>query len=228
MSDRLTGYILHTKNDKESGLQLEVFTQQQGRQRLYWRHAKSKFAKRGLGQLEFCLVEFQVQQRKHNLFVNQVDKLSSHQPKLTGKTLLCGLYLNELICKLCVIGQGEQPLFSAYQLALDQLSGESNNLELTLRHFELSLLQDLGYAHQLHSDTSGNDIVTTAQYLYDPEKGFMQSQGGNLSGEILLDIAKGTIACNLAAVKYINRRLITKLNNYQPLASRKLFQQLYE
>lgn len=225
---KLTGYVLHAKSEKESGLKLEVLTYEHGKQTLFWRHAKSKFAKRGLGFLQFTLIEFQVQSSHHFFFVNQLDRLSNTSLQLDGKRLLCGMYINELLCKLYYSGQAEQALFSAYQQALSALADKSKPLEQTLRLFELTLLQDLGYGYEFNHAANGNLIVEDARYHFDPEQGFIQSSDGNLKGAVLLDIANGNLTSNLTTLKYINRLMISKLNNYQPLESRKLFQQLYE
>ena len=66
---------------------------------------------------------------------------------LVGETLFSGLYLNELLTRLLPKFDAAPMLFAAYGDAIEVIS-TSADPELTLRRFELLLLEELGYQIQ--------------------------------------------------------------------------------
>jgi hypothetical protein len=69
---------------------------------------------------------------------------TEHPALLQGKILFCGMYLNELIYRFCKPSDPHPEIFNQYKISLQQLRTH-NNLELTLRVFELCLLKACGY-----------------------------------------------------------------------------------
>ena len=111
---------------------------------------------------------------------------------LVGETLFSGLYLNELLTRLLPKFDAVPTLFAAYGDAIDVIS-TSADPELTLRRFELLLLEDLGYQIQWHCDFEERPIQETAHYRYQPERGFVPSREADtslvISGVQLLTLA---------------------------------------
>ena len=111
---------------------------------------------------------------------------------LVGETLFSGLYLNELLTRLLPKFDAAPTLFAAYGDAIDVIS-TSADPELTLRRFELLLLEDLGYQIQWHCDFEERPIQETAHYRYQPERGFVPSREADtslvISGVQLLTLA---------------------------------------
>jgi DNA repair protein RecO (recombination protein O) len=91
---------------------------------------------------------------------------------LTGETLFSGLYLNELLTRLLPKFDAVPTLFAAYGEAIDLISS-SVDPELTLRRFELLLLEELGYQIQWRLDFEGRPIQQALNYGYQPERGFV-------------------------------------------------------
>lgn len=67
-----------------------------------------------------------------------------HHPSLVGKKLYCGLYLNELIYRFCKPLDPHPELFDQYALSLSLLR-QNADTAITLRYFELRLLEACGY-----------------------------------------------------------------------------------
>ena len=91
---------------------------------------------------------------------------------LVGETLFSGLYLNELLTRLLPKFDAVPTLFAAYGDAIEVIS-TSADPELTLRRFELLLLEELGYQIQWQHDFEERPIQQTAHYRYHPESGFV-------------------------------------------------------
>ena len=111
---------------------------------------------------------------------------------LVGETLFSGLYLNELLTRLLPRFDAVPTLFAAYGDAIEVISATADP-ELTLRRFELLLLEELGYQIQWQCDFDGRPIQTTAHYSYQSERGFVPSRVGDtslvVSGRQLLTLA---------------------------------------
>ena len=111
---------------------------------------------------------------------------------LVGETLFSGLYLNELLTRLLPKFDAAPTLFAAYGDAIEVIS-TSADPELTLRRFELLLLEELGYQIQWQRDFEERPIQQTAHYCYQPDRGFVPSREADtplvMSGVQLLTLA---------------------------------------
>ena len=112
---------------------------------------------------------------------------------LVGETLFSGLYLNELLTRLLPTFDAAPTLFAAYGDAIEMIS-RSADPELALRRFELLLLEELGYQIHWQHDFEEHPIQQTAQYRYQPERGFVLSREADtslvISGVHLLILAE--------------------------------------
>ena len=111
---------------------------------------------------------------------------------LVGETFFSGLYLNELLTRLLPKFDAAPTLFASYGDAIEVIS-TSANPELTLRRFELLLLEELGYQIQWQRDFEERPIQQTTHYRYQPERGFVPSREADtslvISGIQLLTLA---------------------------------------
>jgi DNA repair protein RecO (recombination protein O) len=166
------------------------------------------------------------------------------QPLLTGRALICGYYLNELLVRLTAREDAHPRLFSAYADAVLAL-GRGEPESPILRRFELALLQDLGYEAGLaHEGDSGEPVRPEGRYLYIIERGPVRleavEEGGVgaaalgdqalVSGQTLLDMAADDFsrAETLAQSKQLLRMLINHTLGGQPLQSRRVLKELQE
>ena len=68
------------------------------------------------------------------------------------------MYINELLIKLLPKDASHEELFELYENFLIDII-EEKNLEITLRHFELDLLDMLGYGLDFERDIDNNENI---------------------------------------------------------------------
>jgi DNA repair protein RecO (recombination protein O) len=149
--------------------------------------------------------------------------------ELTGKTLLCGFYLNELLVRMLQRGDPHEDLFAFYHSALSSIAA-GGDLQTELRKFELRLLHELGYRVMLDQEAgSGQRVSPKKRYVYEQESGLRPAGTGDdpnaVSGETLLLLAAGEPLSGPLAkeAKTLTRRLLTPFLGDRPLKSRELF-----
>jgi DNA repair protein RecO (recombination protein O) len=115
--------------------------------------------------------------------------------------------------------------------ALSNLEFESKGLEEILRPFELSLLQETGYAAALDRCVETNDFPDAKTlYVYQPERGVRPAQADDpghwpvLRGESLLAIAAGNFSDpeTLSESKQLMRFLLSLHMQDQVLTTRQI------
>lgn len=234
--DQQPGFVLHTYPWRETSLIVEVFSRDHGRVAMV-----AKGARRPLSALRGVLMAFQPL-RVDWSGGGEVKTLvraewQGGQPLLTGRALLCGYYLNELVVKLSAREDAHPQLFDAYATSLRDLAA-GQALPRVLRRFELALLSELGYAVPLDRDARSDEPVSeSARYLYIIEEGPVElvtgDEGGEgeslvISGRALLDMAAGEFSApeTLAQSKGLLRLLINHYLGGQVLQSRRVFTEL--
>ena len=149
--------------------------------------------------------------------------------RLIGGRLYSALYLNELLVRLLHRNDPHPGLFAEYGTSLEALSG-SRDLEAVLRHFELVLLDELGYSFDFTIDgNSGEAVHVGGRYFYEPGSGMVMWRGGAnqpalFEGAVLLAIARGEFD---GEFRIAARRLLRQVLSFHlggtPLRSRELF-----
>ena len=208
-------YVLHTYPFKETSLVVELFSQQFGRIA-----AVAKGARRPHSAMRGMLQSFQMLSGawsgKNDL--KTLHSLDWHAglTLIKGEALMCGFYMNELLLRLLPREDAHEGLFAYYDATLKTLASEqdslnndklitektplngknalnSKNLAITLRRFELKLLQEMGYAVPLLTDENDLDISADKSYRYEAEYGACElgatKNGVQLSGLTLLNMA---------------------------------------
>lgn len=218
-------FILHTRPFRDTSLLIELFTLDYGRISVLARNARGTRS-RFKGILQPFLPFIASWAGKTDLMsLNQIE-LNGQPYYLTGKTLVCGLYLNELLMRLLPKEDAHPSLFHAYQAALAGL--QSDHPERTLRLFEKELLMDLGYGIELIKDIHGNFIQPDGQYHWQPEKGFVPifNPGSEpiFNGNNLLALQQNNLQSmeDLQTAKKLTRLLLQPLLGHQPIRSREL------
>ena len=174
-ADHQAGYVLHTYPYKETSLIVEAFTRNFGRVALLARGARRpRSAMRGV------LLSFHPLRLGWSASAELGNLISAEwsgalQP-LSGRGLMCGFYLNELLLRLLPRDDPHEALFDAYAGSLKALS-EGVPQPSVLRSFEKRLLAELGYAPLLERDAaSGAPIEPGRRYVYEPDRGPMPSK----------------------------------------------------
>jgi DNA repair protein RecO (recombination protein O) len=245
------GYVLHSYPYRETSLILQVWTEKHGRLALV-----AKGARRPKSPARSVLIPFQPLALDW-FGRGELRTLKTAEPAvpatpLGGASLLSAFYLNELLLKLTTRDDPHEGLFEAYDAAIARLRALSRasassavsepapqparDIEPVLRRFELTLLQELGYAVELAREAGAHRPIEAAvEYFYVIERGPVRaSEGGappnaiRLSGQTLIDLERGRFESpgTAAQSKQLMRLLIHHSLNGQELATRSLVRDL--
>ena len=152
---------------------------------------------------------------------------------LTGRSLLAGFYLNELLLRLMARGDPNAAIFSCYSRCLSDLATRSS-VPRALRLFELRLLQALGYAVELEHDVeTGEAIQPDLAYQFEAERG-AHVYAGPANGEEtylgrdLIALREETLADeqSLRAAKRLLTRLLSVYLGERPLKTRSVMREI--
>lgn len=222
-------FVLHHHDYGETSLLLELFTRQHGRLGVL-----AKGARRARSPLRPALVPFQPLvigfSGRGELPVLTLAEPARAAPALNGRSLFCGLYLNELLLRLLHRHDPHERLFESYAESLERL-GSGQPHEVVLRIFEKRVLEDTGYGLVLDHDVDdGSALDPDVQYHYLPERGPVRKPVGDdagivLRGSSLQALARERLDDPAAQrdAKRLLRALLARQLGERPLASRALF-----
>ena len=166
-------FVLHTYAYRETSLIVEAFAERSGRVAMIARGAK-----RPRSELRGVLQAFQPLALSWagggELKTLVKAEWRGGLPLPGGAALLCGFYLNELLMKLLAREDPHQKLWLEYESTLRALTVQSQPAAQSaiLRHFELRLLAELGYALALtHDVDSGAPVAAGERYHYAFDRG---------------------------------------------------------
>ena len=224
-------YILHSRPYRDSSALLEVLTAEYGRISLVARGARRR-SRGGSGSALLqpfipLLLSFSGRTELKTLTATEaVGKVLM----LRGERMFSGMYVNELLVRLLHQHDAHPQLFAAYARTLQALAG-NEVLDTVLRHFELTLLHELGYSFELTVDgASGAPVREDLWYHYHPDFGMVargdatDQSGPAFAGSDLLIMAGGELGgrVRLTARQLLRQALATHLGD-TPLRSRDLF-----
>ena len=220
-------YVLHTYPFKETSLIVEIFSKVHGRISIV-----AKGARRPRSLVRGMLQSFQSLQATWS---GQGEMKTLHSIdwcdallQIEGDALICGFYINELLMRLLPKEDPHEKLFDFYHQTMELLSMK-NHLSVTLRRFELKLLQELGYELPLLNDENGEPIKPNKIYNYEvaygPSETKNSSEGVSLIGKTLIDMAGDDYKDPTTEMqsKQLMRYLIGHYIGEKPLNSKKLF-----
>ncbi len=191
--DDEAAYVLHSYPFKETSLVVEVFSRNAGRLGLVARGARRpKSSLRGL-LMAFQPLNLSWSGKAELRTLHRAERQAGHA-QLSGLSLMCGFYLNELMLKLLAREDPHEGLYLAYEEALAAFRAGDLPAR-ALRRFEKKLLRELGYGMQLEHDIAGDPIQAEASYTYVLERGpelvpvRAPAPPVEVSGKTLMDIA---------------------------------------
>lgn len=221
--------VLHTRAFRDTSLLVDLLTAQHGRLTVLARGARGARSKlRGILS-PFVPLVVSWSGKTDLPTVTKVEAISIGY-NLTGKALLSGFYLNELLTRLLQRHDAHPLIYAAYQQTLINLQNNSEP-ELVLRQFEKVLLQDLGYGLELAQDINNQPINSEDFYIFEFGYGLIKAttaQHGRSNvfpGASLLALQHNDLATAnaLADAKRLLRLAIGALLDNRPLRSRELF-----
>ncbi|MDR1936344.1 MAG: DNA repair protein RecO [Candidatus Accumulibacter sp.] len=225
--DAQPAFVLHAYPFRETSLIVEAFARDFGRVALLARGAR-----RPRSILRGVLMAFQPLELswagKGEIKTIVKAEWQGGQPLLSGKALLCGYYLNELLLHLLPREDAHARLFSVYAETLRQFA--EGPKEPDLRLFERSFLQELGYGLTLKHDEQGRPIDPALYYAYEIERGPVRLRESGeaalmVSGKTLIDLGAGDFSDprSLLEAKQLMRTLIAHCLGGKGLETRKIF-----
>jgi DNA repair protein RecO (recombination protein O) len=233
-------YVLHLKPYRDTSALVELITPEYGRVGVVARGIKGPTSKLRSVVQPFSPILISWSGR------GELPSLVSAESQgkamfLKADALACGLYMNELIMRLTHRAEPQIELFSIYDSCLRQLSqtsADTANLHLqqVLRHFEIQLLNCLGYGLVLDEEAgSGKKVRNNFDYDFQLETGAVVFEnphqeifGIKISGKTLLALANDNLrehSMDMAVYKEAKQLLRFVLDRYlgnKPLFSRQL------
>ncbi len=234
-NELVPAYILHLRDYSESSYLAKVFTRTHGLLNILIRGAKKpKSRLRGLVRpFNPMLISWIGRSDLLTLKVAEPNGLPHY---LQGKTLISGMYLNELLIKLILHEETHDVLYDLYVDTLNSLAKADlaedliNKQAVVLRRFEKELLFAMGYGIDLEHDAATSEPIEEAKsYIFNPYDGLFKYKaellGNNLqvSGAAVVALRDNTFNTEqeLAEAKQM-LRLALQVHLTGPIQSRLL------
>ncbi len=213
-------FVLHTRPYRETSLLVDLFTLDEGRVPVVARGARRPGSqlRSTLQPFSMLSVRYRGKEELKTLLAAETAQVSH---MLKGKSLLCGLYANELLERLLYPLVSMPEVFLYYQFLLNELNS-CEDIEAGLRTFERQLLKELGH----WIDLTGLDQT---YYRFSEGQGLVACGSetlGGLSLELLREIENDryTQPTVRRGSKLLMRTMLNHLLGDKPLRSRTLFE----
>ena len=220
-------FLLHQRPHGETSLIVDVFTKKNGKMSIIAKGAKKPKSKFFGYLTPFTKLKITYTGRSELKTLTNIDRDFSESTNSLSKTSYSLLYINELLIRLLPKDAVHEDLFKLYESFLVKIhSGE--NIELTLRSFELDMLEMLGYGLDFENEIDKNQSIdVNKNYSFIPERGFRESKNSNFSGKDIINIRMR----NLSEVSKKNLKQITQESIHfcldgKSLSSREIFRRI--
>lgn len=210
-------WLLHRRAFRNTSLIVELFIPQRGRVGAVAEGGRQKPLLAPFSPLWVSLVR-----GTGELFRLRICEPRDCALSLIGKPLFCGFYVNELMVRLLHRDDPHPALWPVYEQTLEALTGEAP-LDVTLRRFELALLEETGYGLALDRDAQGHPLDPDRSYRWVAEQGFVADARGYSGASLIgLDQQRWSDEVRHVARTLLREALAPHLGD-RPLRSRELF-----
>lgn len=220
-------FLLHQRSFGETSIIADVFTQKSGKISFIAKGAKKPKSKFFGYLVPFQKLKITYSGRSELKTLTSIDRDLASNSNTFSKVSYSLLYINELLMKLLPKDAKHQELFFLYDEFLKKIK-KNNNLEISLRHFELDLLDMLGYGFDYESEIDSNEpIEAELSYVFVSERGFRKSNSSSFKGKDILSIKKRKLEdVPLKYLKEITTKAIGICLEGKDLTSRKIFKSI--
>ena len=220
-------FLLHQRSYGETSIIADVFTQKSGKISFIAKGAKKPKSKFFGYLVPFQKLKITYSGRSELKTLTSIDRDLASNSSTFSKVSYSLLYINELLMKLLPKDAKHEELFVLYDEFLKKIN-KNNNLEISLRHFELDLLDMLGYGFDYDSEIDSNEpIEAELSYVFVSERGFRKSNSSSFKGKDILSIKKRKLEdVPLKYLKEITTKAIGICLEGKDLASRKIFKSI--
>jgi len=222
-------FILHRRPYGETSQLVDLFCQDVGKVSLIFKGGRSSTRmRRGMPQ-PFTLLQVSYFGRGSLKTVKSMEAQTQVVP-LLGQRLYLAMYVNELLYRLLEAETACDGLFESYQQTLLTIAAHDDP-QISLRQFELTLLETLGYGVNFETDIYSGELIESGfDYQYLQQEGFFAKQAiykqqSVYRGEDILALASRDFSSPdiLKAAKRFCRQALAHLMGNKPLHSRALF-----
>lgn len=219
-------YILHSRKYRDTSVILELFGLDAGRHAVVVKGARGARS-RVKGHLQPFTPLLVGSVGRTELKTSTSIDIRRRAYRLSGEPLMLGLYANELLYRLMGRFDPAPVLYNAYEALLESL--QKDDSLISVRQFELRLLQELGYGVDFVSEvTTGQPIEPQGHYRYVGGEGFCSlarpESEGDISGTQIHHIRDGNwVSVDETLLRTITRRALWTLLEGRPLHSSALF-----
>lgn len=220
-------FLLHQRSYGETSIIADVFTQKSGKISFIAKGAKKPKSKFFGYLVPFQKLKITYSGRSELKTLTSIDRDLASNSNTFSKVSYSLLYINELLMKLLPKDAKHEELFVLYDEFLKKIN-KNNNLEISLRHFELDLLDMLGYGFDYDSEIDSNEpIEAELSYVFVSERGFRKSNSSSFKGKDILNIKKRKLEdVPLKYLKEITTKAIGICLEGKDLTSRKIFKSI--
>lgn len=221
-------FLLHQRSYGETSIIADIFTKNNGKISIIAKGAKKPRSKFFGYLVPFQKLNVTFTGRSELKTLTSIDRNLAETSNTFSKVSYSLLYINELLIKLLPKDAKHEELFILYETFIKSIIKKSNNLELTLRHFELDLLDMLGYGFDYELDIDLNrPIDAETSYVFVKERGFRKSNNSNFYGKDIINIKKRKLKdVPLKQLKEITTKAISICLEGKELRSRKIFKSI--
>lgn len=219
------GFVLHRRAWRESGFLLDLLTEE-GLVRAVSRGSRGRA---GVALQPFTPLAFWLRGRSDLQTLQQAEALAPPL-RLSGPNLFCGMYLNEVLVLALRGHEPSEGLCERYEKTLTELmDAHADARERSLRRFEFSLLECLGYGlHLDHASDNGQPLTMERAYVVPLQGVFAQRPSVpaiEVEVETLRAVLDGALDSKAArhCAKRVARAQIDALVGGKKLWSRELF-----
>ena len=220
-------FLLHHRPHGETSLIVDVFTKKNGKMSFIAKGAKKPKSKFFGYLTPFTKLKITYAGRSELKTLTNIDRDFSESTNSLSKTSYSLLYINELLIRLLPKDAVHEDLFQLYESFLVKIhSGE--NIELTLRSFELDMLEMLGYGLDFENEIDKNQSIDiNKNYSFIPERGFRESKNSNFSGKDIINIRMRNLSeVSKKHLKHITQESIHFCLDGKNLSSREIFRRI--
>ena len=220
-------FLLHQRSYGETSIIADVFTQKSGKISFIAKGAKKPKSKFFGYLVPFQKLKITYSGRAELKTLTSIDRNLASNSNTFSKVSYSLLYINELLMKLLPKDAKHEELFVLYDEFLKKIN-KNYNLEISLRHFELDLLDMLGYGFDYDSEIDSNEpIEAELSYVFVSERGFRKSNSSSFKGKDILSIKKRKLEdVPLKYLKEITTKAIGICLEGKDLTSRKIFKSI--
>ena len=220
-------FLLHQRSYGETSIIADVFTQKSGKISFIAKGAKKPKSKFFGYLVPFQKLKITYSGRSELKTLTSIDRDLASNSNTFSKVSYSLLYINELLMKILPKDAKHEELFVLYDEFLKKIN-KNNNLEVSLRHFELDLLDMLGYGFDYDSEIDSNEpIEAELSYVFVSERGFRKSNSSSFKGKDILSIKKRKLEdVPLKYLKEITTKAIGICLEGKDLTSRKIFKSI--